>query len=303
MSHPLHVKAVELSSRILSTEKELVLVLQEIEKERVYRLLGFNSLFQYCVLALKLSESQSYALISVSRKCSVTPVLQEAVLGGEVSVSKAHRIVSVVNSTNASLWIEKAKELTNRKLEEEVVKVSPRVAVRESIRPVTHSLSQLTVCLDKESESLFAKAREVLSKNLKKPLSLEETIKELSQFYLSKKDPLKKAERVLLRPKRLCTGRVPKRPSSDGIPALIKHQVILRDKGQCQALLPNKTKCHSTYFPDLHHIKHRSLGGTHTLENLITLCKPHHQQVHHNQTKRYGFLKSGGSGSSHLIPR
>ncbi len=78
--HPLHTKALELSRSYLSTEKELVVVLQSIERERVYRTLGFNSLFQYCTVSLGLSESQSYAFISVSRKCSSTPVLEKAVV-------------------------------------------------------------------------------------------------------------------------------------------------------------------------------------------------------------------------------
>jgi hypothetical protein len=46
------------------------------------------------VEALKLSESNSYQLISVARKSRVIPELKVAVNSGQISVAKANRIVS-----------------------------------------------------------------------------------------------------------------------------------------------------------------------------------------------------------------
>ncbi len=273
--HPLHLKAVDLSKTFLTTEKELVVTLQEVEKEKVFLLMGYPSMHSYCTLALGLSDSQAYTFVSVSRTCVKAPLLHKAIQTGEVSVSKARRIVSVLSKETESLWVEKASQLTSRELEREVVKVNPRELVKEAIVPIANNLSKMTLSLTHEEEKFVRETLELLSKNAKTPLTLSQSVLKLCQFYRSKKDPIQKAERAMAKPVKLGTCK-----KIDVIPTHVRHQVNHRDKGLCRLKLPNGKPCLSSRWTDAHHIKLRSQGGTHTLDNLVTLCKAHHRMIH-----------------------
>src|SRR4051794_14761154 len=100
----IHREALSAVGELRSKEWQLILTLHKVDRHLVYRYLGYNSLFQYCVLALQLTESQSMMYISVARKSAKLPVLQEAIAKGEVTVSKVNRIISVLNEENQHHW-------------------------------------------------------------------------------------------------------------------------------------------------------------------------------------------------------
>jgi len=54
-------------------------------------------------------------------------------------------------------------------------------------------------------------------------------------------------------------------------------EVIERDK--CCIM------CGSYNWLQVHHVKYRSQGGKHELDNLVLLCKEHHDLVHSNKRK------------------
>ncbi len=86
----------------------------------------------------------------------------------------------------------------------------------------------------------------------------------MTEFTLNKIDPLRKADRSRDR-----SGE-----------ASVEDQVTTRDRGVCQAELPDGTKCGKAKWTHQHHIIPKALGGPDTAENLITLCASHHRGVH-----------------------
>lgn len=72
----IHARALEVAGRFRKCEIELIEVLQEVERHRVYLHFGCNSLFQYATGALGLSEEVSYIFIRVARKASEVPELK-----------------------------------------------------------------------------------------------------------------------------------------------------------------------------------------------------------------------------------
>ena len=58
------------------------------------------------------------------------------------------------------------------------------------------------------------------------------------------------------------------------VPAHIRRALLERD-GACQ--YPG---CHESRYVDAHHIQHWADGGETSLENLVTLCRFHHRQLH-----------------------
>lgn len=59
------------------------------------------------------------------------------------------------------------------------------------------------------------------------------------------------------------------------IPPAVRRAVVQRDRGRC--LVPG---CHNRLWLDLHHLRPRTLGGPHSLENLVCLCGSHHRAIH-----------------------
>ena len=109
-------------ARFLKEEGVLLTDLIEVDRHGVFEKLGYPSLFQYTTQRLKLSESIAYAFIAVARQSRPVPKLKDAVTEGKISVSQAKRIVSVVEPSNAGMWIENAATHRQRDLERLVAK-------------------------------------------------------------------------------------------------------------------------------------------------------------------------------------
>jgi hypothetical protein len=92
----LHLKAVEAAKHYQASEVSLLQILEQIDREKVYLVMGYNSLFIYCVEALKLSKSQSYSFMTVCRKSKEVPELKKEIESGGLTLSKARRIVPVL---------------------------------------------------------------------------------------------------------------------------------------------------------------------------------------------------------------
>lgn len=74
----------------------------------------------------------------------------------------------------------------------------------------------------------------------------------------------------------------------------VYHEVDARDHGYCR-VCQTYTRPDAILAPDgrhHHHLTYRSRGGTHTVNNLLTLCRRCHQRVHD------GWIKLDGDASA-----
>ena len=76
----------------------MIEILQKVEQTKTFYHYNCKSIFEYCVQVLNLSESVAYGLIRVGRKSLEVPELKEKIKTGEVPLSKAARICSVLKS-------------------------------------------------------------------------------------------------------------------------------------------------------------------------------------------------------------
>lgn len=283
----IHQHAVRCSRQYKRSEYELVLALQSVDAKRVYRKMGYASLFYYAVKALKLPEGSAYAFINVARKSIQMPKITKALEVGDITVSQAKRVLSVIQPATQDVWIEKAKSLTQRRLEQEVAKESPHVAVPERIRPVCEDRSRLECGISEVLERKLQRAREILSQKRRRVCSLEEVIEAMADGFLEEHDPIERAKRSAVNG----TEKLPVVTVGKGISSATRHQVILRDYGACAYREASGDRCGSRYFLDIHHILPTSRGGTNALENLTLLCKGHHRATHEKiilEEKRVG---------------
>ena len=241
----LHDKAVALAKTYRRTEGELLEVLMELDRSRYYLELGHGSLFEYITQGLGLSEAQACYFVRVGRKAVEVPALREAISQGELTLSQARRLVPVIETTNAQAWIETAKATSQRELERQVSAVNPKAFVRETLKPVNESLTEIRALISKETEAKLKRLQDLLSQKRRKPVSLGETVEMLVEETLKRVDPEQKALRA-----RASSGR-----------AFLKHAVVKRQGWRCAYLSPDRRRCSTKRHLDLHHLVPRSRGG------------------------------------------
>lgn len=113
-------RALKVTHRFLTAEWDLIEALDEVNRTKTHRVLGYTSLFKYSVNRLGLAEGTVYALISVARKSKEVPALKDAVKSKALTAYKASRMVSALTKENASELIAFATNHSTRELEFEV---------------------------------------------------------------------------------------------------------------------------------------------------------------------------------------
>ena len=87
--------------KLVKTEQALTIKviekLQEVENQKAYLCLGYNSLFQYCVRELNYSPAQATVRVNCVRLVKENPQVKEKIKQGSLSPSSASRIQSFIH--------------------------------------------------------------------------------------------------------------------------------------------------------------------------------------------------------------
>jgi len=264
-------------------EAELVSVLEQIERERVFQLLGYESLFVYAVECLRLSPANAYSFGSVARKCRELPSLKQAVTKGTLTVSKAARMVSALTPDNAEELVQFATNHTSREIDERVAQIRPRAKVKDRVKPLSEEWSKLECSVSRAVAGKIQRAQSVLSSKRGRAVDLNETLEAALDSLLAKHDPVQKAKRAKKRDNSqspFCPGRTTANKRTP-LTAEQKHSVNLRDRGQCAFVHPGTgQRCSNDRWLHTHHIQEVQHGGDNHPDNLVTLCAVHHDLVH-----------------------
>lgn len=315
-SRAIHERAVARAQIYLVSEAELLESIIEADQDKLYEKFGLSFLTTYCVKHLGLDETVAGVLVRVARKSQAVPELKDAVVEGEVSISNARTISSVITKENHAEWIEKAKTLSKNKLEREVAAVSPAKARAEKARHIGNGRVQVVLNLSEEEHEERCHIKNLVSQSLGKSATDSDVEVEMMKVYRYHKDPVSKAERAAKRStertaklecaRRMGSGSVSAESRSaesrsteskerdtsqersseksavnqQSTPAEVTHAVNLRDRCRCRAKLSDGTECGETRWTDHHHIVPRWLGGKDEPGNIITLCTAHHRLWH-----------------------
>jgi len=274
----IHEKAVQAAKNFHRAEAELLEIIQQVDKRKVFRALGFSSLFTYVTQSLGLSENLAYNFITVARKSNEIPQMKEAIESGTLNVSKARRVVSVINSDNQASWIEKASNLTQREVEKKVAEVQPQSRVKERIKVLTPSVSELRCPISEELGEKIKRVQDLESTRQKRAVTIEGAVEAMVEVYLEKKDPVAKAHKAKTREVKKLSSR--KESQSQCLSASIKHEVNKRDGGRCIYVDRSGTRCSNRRWIQYHHVVPVSQGGEHRVENIISVCQVHHKAFH-----------------------
>jgi polyhydroxyalkanoate synthesis regulator phasin len=170
IAYEFDLKAMGLATDYLRTEGLLLTVLIEMRRRKLFAVLNYSGIFDYCERRLNLSRAQAYYFKTVAEKSEEVPEIKQAVAQGELTLSEARRIVPVLTKENHKEWIEKAKRLPQKELEREVTAANPNAhPVKEKIRPVAKEVSELKVPVDPKTEENLTALKDILSQKLGKP--------------------------------------------------------------------------------------------------------------------------------------
>lgn len=315
-SRAIHERALARAARYLVSEAELLESIIEADQDKLYEKFGLSFLTTYCVKHLGLDETVAGVLVRVARKSQAVPGLKQAVVNGDISISNARTIASVITNENQAEWIGKAKTLSKNKLEREVATVCPAKAKPEKARRIGNGRVQVVLSLSEEEYEERCRITDLVSRSLGKSATDSDVEVEMMKVYSYHRDPVSKAERAAERAakgdlkraadieaksgaksaaKRVEKQKSIKTATSQGVPskksatnpqttpAEVTHAVNLRDRGCCRAKLADGTECGETRWTDHHHMIPRWRGGKDAIENIITLCSAHHRLWHRRE--------------------
>ena len=287
----LHNLAIELCAGHRRLEAEIVRLLLQIEKQKIFRVLGYSSLFNYAVKALDLSEATAYSFITVARKCGECPALFSSIESQHLSVSKASRIVSALSQENAA-ELEFAKTHSSRQIDLEVARSHPKKAKgRDRVKVLSGDEAELKCAIPCSALARLERVQSLLSSKLGRAASLGEALDLALGDCLEKRDPVAKAKRAQARQaKKASRSAQTEKPQENSaqtrsgrvpLTAHEKHAVFARDEGRCTFVDPKTgQRCNNNRWTHTHHKIPVSQGGTNDPENLTTLCAAHHDLVH-----------------------
>ncbi|MBW7875898.1 MAG: HNH endonuclease [Candidatus Cloacimonetes bacterium] len=287
----IHQKLVQAVKNLRKNEAEILDLIAQADQTRDFlMLMQYPSLFSYCVKEVGLTDAEAYNFLALYKKSKEIPALTEAIQSGEVSVSKLRHVCPVINQENQKLWIEKAKSETNKKLIDEVAKVSPYTKKREVVKPAGEGMKRLSLDVSPELMQTLVRIQEVLKLD-----NLTQVIEVAANETLERRDPVKKADRAEARAKKkeannetgeICSENKASetepvvRQERKALPKAIVHAINRRDRGQCCYYGMRNRRCESTHRVEIHHLTPISRGGKGTIENLVTLCHDHHKLIH-----------------------
>jgi hypothetical protein len=310
-SWAIHQNALLKAKKYLIAEADLLAAICEVDRDKTYEGFGETFITPYCIKYLGLSGDVAANFVRVARKSIQVPELKTAIDEGRLTVTKAKTIASIVTPLNQQSWINKAQTLSKEKLEREVANASPLKPMSEKAKARGHDKIRVEFELSFEDMELFCRAQDIASQKLRKSATLAETQGLLLECFLGKHDPVQKAARAQSKTRKNQSAKRAQKAgkvageiageivsatdqsrdrslskarqrtkSRSKLPAGIIHNVNNRDRGCCQARLPDGSVCGKTRWVHLHHIKPVSEGGKDLAENLVTLCSSHHRLWH-----------------------
>jgi hypothetical protein len=269
---------------------EVLEFLREVDRRKLYADLGHASLWDFCTKELGYSASAAFRRISSMRLLRDLPDLKDDLLSGKQNLSslaqaqsffkieEKHRESKLTNHQKKEV-LERLEGKSTRECEKELLKLSSaplKISRPEKARLVDETHTELRLVLDSD---LLEKLKRIqaLRSHAEPSMSYTELLKFMADEVLKRLDPVEKAkvkekakaEKLL--PTRRAAPEVKQKsemPRTRGeeklrsgknrrvpIPAAVKHQVWLRDRGK-YGHLDSKTgkTCDSRHFLEIDHI-------------------------------------------------
>jgi hypothetical protein len=270
----------ETVARIQEIDADLGMLLCRMADARLHRRLGHDDLGSYCRNALGISTRKVRALIAIERarrrKCSR---IGAAYRSGALSWHRCLVLLPVLTESTAAVWIERAQQVTARRLADEVM--WSRMACDAGLLP-TPMPPQLGARLETDFRSFV----QIRGSSMSECPSAKTFGSALLDAEIRFRAPASVAD--MLRAAMFARLR-PGEPVWVGLLRLLEHvrgywsalprhrdPIFARDGWRCS--VPG---CSSRRNLHDHHVEFRSQGGGNEHDNRVAVCASHHQHGIH----------------------
>lgn len=242
---------------------DLIRVLIEFDRRRLYLGEGHSSLFAYCTSVLHYSEHGAFNRIEVARAAARWPQLLACLEDGSLHLAGARLLAPHLTAENIDMALASARHRSKRDIEE----IAAGLAQRALLVAVAAEQYRLHLTISRATRDRLRQVQALLSHQLPDgnpavifDRALELLCKELERERLAATDRP--------RPARSQT------PGSRHIPAAVKREVWKRDEGRC-AFVGRQGRCSERSFLEYHHVVPHAAGGPSTAANLELRCRAH----------------------------
>ena len=287
---------------------EILWLLREVDRRRLFVQYGAGSLFDFAVKILGYSDSAAMRRINSSRLLKEIPEIATSIEEGRLSLSNAAAVQSFFKKEQVMMGktyspIEKREILksvenqSRRECEKTLAKISPASVIpQESQKVLTETKTELRMVLEQTVLDQLNRIKALLA-HTHPNASYADLIQYMTDLTLEKIDPIQKAKRAQVReeknqsalkkgPEKGVNSKeaVNSSPAKWGstkrtyIPAHVQHKVWLRDQGMCTFKDPKTGKpCGSEFAVQIDHIIPITRNRSSDLNSLRLLCSVHNK--------------------------
>ncbi|MBL0214153.1 MAG: HNH endonuclease [Myxococcales bacterium] len=305
----LHEEIISVGKQIVCLEAREIDLLLEAEETKLYRRMGFPTIYAYIESVLQHSHHVATERMRVAHELLELPAIAEQFRAGELAWTSVRELTRVATTQTEEAWLEAAEGKISTDVQQLVRGKSKGDLPTDPVDPKKIRYRIVLDGLSEESMMLFKQARNAAADAKGATCTDDELVRALAAGVIAPADgsPGKPRHQIATTTCRACkqAHRVgagmeiavsaqelervrcdsedigdlereePGRKLQKSIPDATRRKVFVRDKHRC--VVPG---CRSTRFLEAHHVRPRSGGGRHELRNLCLLCDAHHLQLH-----------------------
>jgi hypothetical protein len=229
-------------------------LLRLVAQLRLHRAFGFHSLTDYVRERLGCSARKTRALVALDRRLAELPDLAGVYRSGHLSFARALVLLPVVRPENEAAWVARAREVTIRRLGDEVdwaLEVGASAPPSPETAPVLPPLDEVQMC----AAGCDAEIR------FDAPSSIVALLRSAIRAWTPRAVPAWQGLERLLRH---VISEWERRPRH-------RDPIFERDGWRCAV-----PACTARTSLQDHHVVYRSRGGSNTRDNRVAICAAHH---------------------------
>ncbi len=318
-------------TRLAHSEREvtaaLIAHLAELYGRRLHERAGYDSLFTYCVRALRLSESAAYDRMKAAKVARRYPMILGLLADGGLNLTTIRLVAPHLTQANHRELLAAVSGKRKRQVPEVLAGWFPQPDVPTSIRklptvpPSTvaapiNAFAPGPLC-DVLAAVPVPRLPAPAPREPVRPLSPDryqitftatgsvreklELAQDLLRHAIPHGDPAQVIERALdvlveeLVKRKFAVTECPRESrgqaeDSRNIPAEAKRAVYVRDRGCCAYVAPDGHRCGARSFMEFHHVQPHGARGKPTVDNISLRCRAHNQygaEVFYGPGKQY----------------
>ncbi len=284
------------------TNRALAFYLADVCARRLYEDGGHSCAVHFAEAQLEMKPRRARELIQVGRELRSLELVDDAFFAGDIGWTKVLLLLRVVQIPTQTDWIEYAKTVSCRELDEEISRCRPgelpgagtRIGLDANHRAIHAKLDDRTFAMFERVRAFY------LARSEREDMTDSEVLTAMTKDFgtlhpdlagdIDAETPGTDSDATT------DSDEFDALPydhrNHDPVPQDTRDRVLARDRHRCR-------NCHSYRNPHVHHIDPRASGGSNDPSNLVVLCSPCHSLVHRQKLRisRTAF-KTGAAGAT-----